>query len=144
MTAYLLDINVLIPLIWPRHIDQPKVEAWFRAKAIHSFATCSFTQAGFLRITSSLEVVRQRYTLSEARHLLLNLTKLEGHAFWPTTISYFEATASYEPRMHGPKQITDAYLLGLAKHHGGKLATLDKAVRSLAGPEHHDLVELIA
>jgi predicted nucleic acid-binding protein len=46
--------------------------------------------------------------------------------------------------MHGPKQITDAYLLGLAKHHGGKLATLDKAVRSLAGPEHHDLVELIA
>jgi toxin-antitoxin system PIN domain toxin len=144
MTHYLLDINVLIPLVWPRHIDQPKVEAWFRANAIHSFATCSFTQAGFLRITSSLEIVRQRYTLSEARQLLLNLTKLEGHAFWPTTIDYFGATTSFERRMHGPKQITDGYLLGIAKHHGGKLATLDKAVKSLAGPANSDLVELIA
>jgi predicted nucleic acid-binding protein len=45
--------------------------------------------------------------------------------------------------MHGPKQITDAYLLGIAKHHGGKLATLDKAVKSLAGPEFGDLVEFI-
>jgi predicted nucleic acid-binding protein len=45
--------------------------------------------------------------------------------------------------MHGPKQITDAYLLGIAKHHGGRLATLDKAIKSLAGPEFSGLVELI-
>ena len=144
MTHYLLDVNVLIPLIWPRHIDQPKVEAWFRANAIHSFATCSFTPAGVLRLTRDLEIVRQLYTLTEARQLLLNLTKLEGHAFWPTTISYFEATAPFVPRMHGPKQVTDGYLLGIAGSHGGELATMDKAIKSLAGPEHGDLVELIA
>jgi predicted nucleic acid-binding protein len=46
--------------------------------------------------------------------------------------------------MHGPKQITDGYLLGIARSHGGKLATMDKAIKSLAGPEHGDLVELIA
>jgi len=45
--------------------------------------------------------------------------------------------------MHGPKQITDAYLLGIAKLHGGKLAIMDKAVLSLAGPEFSDRVELI-
>jgi toxin-antitoxin system PIN domain toxin len=144
MTRYLLDTNVLIPLLWPKHTEQGKVVAWFTANAIGAFATCSFTQAGFLRITSSLEIMRQRYSLGEARQLLLSFTQLTGHAFWPTPISYFEATAPFERRMHGPKQITDGYLLGIAKHHGGKLATMDKAVKSLAGPEHRDLLELIA
>jgi len=143
VTSYLLDTNVLIPLLWPLHSEQAKVRKWFAAHASKSFATCSFTQAGFLRITSSIEVMRQHYALSDARALLLALTQQPGHAFWPTTISYFDATAPFERRMHGPKQITDAYLLGIAKHHGGRLATLDKAVVSLAGSECSDLVELI-
>jgi toxin-antitoxin system PIN domain toxin len=141
---YLLDTNVLIPLLWPMHTEQSKARKWFAANAAKSFATCSLTQTGFLRITSSLSITGERYSLSDARELLLAFTKWPGHAFWPTTISYFEATAPFERRMFGPKQITDAYLLGIAKHHGGKLATFDKAVKSLAGPEFSDLVELIA
>ena len=143
MIPYLLDTNVLIPLLWPLHGEQAKVRNWFFAHAAKSFATCSFTQAGFLRITSSIEVMRQRYALSDARALLLALTQQPGHTFWHTSIDFFEATAPFERRMHGSKQITDAYLLGIAKHHGGRLATLDKAVISLAGPESSDLVELI-
>jgi toxin-antitoxin system PIN domain toxin len=141
--SYLLDTNVLIPLLWPLHREQEKVRKWFFAHAAKSFATCSFTQAGFLRITTSLEIMRQRYALSDARALLLALTQQPGHTFWHTSIDFFEATAPFERRMHGPKQITDAYLLGIAKHHGGRLATLDKAVNSLAGPEFGDVVELI-
>jgi toxin-antitoxin system PIN domain toxin len=141
---YLLDTNVLIPLLWPLHTEQAKVRKWFAAHAAKSFATCSLTQAGFLRITSSLSITGERYSLSDARALLLEFTKLPGHAFWPTTISYFEATAPFEGRMFGPKQVTDAYLLGIAKHHGGKLATFDKAIKALAGPESSELVEFIA
>ena len=74
---------------------------------------------------------------------MLEFTRLPGHLFWPTPIDIFEATAPFEHRMHGPKQITDAYLLGLVKHHGGKLATFDRAILNLAGPEHAGLVELI-
>jgi hypothetical protein len=144
MTHYLLDTNVLIPLLWPKHSEQFKVRAWFKAHAAESFATCSLTQAGFLRITSSPAIMGERYALRDARELLLDLTRWPGHSFWPTTVSYFEATAPLERRMHGPKQITDGYLLGIAKHHGGKLATLDNAIRSLAGPELADHVELIA
>lgn len=143
MITYLLDTNVLIPLLWPLHTEQARTRAWFRANAEASFATCSFTQAGFLRITSSPAIMGERYALSDARELLLAFTKWPGHTFWPTTLSYFDATAPFERRMHGPKQITDAYLLGIAKHHGGKLATLDKAIKSLAGPEESHLVELI-
>lgn len=144
MTHYLLDTNVLIPLLWPLHTEQASLRRWFRANAETSFATCSLTQAGFLRITCSPAITGERFTLSDARALLLDFTKWPGHTFWPTTMSYFEATAPFERRMYGPKQITDAYLLGIAKHHGGKLATLDTAVKSLAGPEFSDLVELIA
>jgi len=144
VTRYLLDTNVLIPLLWPLHSEQAKARAWFRAHASKSFATCSFTQAGFLRIISSPAMIGERFALSDARELLLAFTKQPGHAFWPTTIDYFEATAPFERRMHGPKQITDAYLLGIARKHGGKLATMDKAVKSLAGPEFSHLVELIA
>jgi hypothetical protein len=144
MTRYLLDTNVLIPLLWPKHTGQAKVRAWFTKNAAKSFATCSLTQAGFLRITCSPFITGERFSLSDAQDLLLDFIRWPGHAFWPTPISYFEATAPFKRRMHGPKQITDGYLLGIAKHHGGKLATMDKAVKSLAGPEHRDLVELIA
>lgn len=144
MTHYLLDTNVLIPLLWPMHTEHAKARAWFMANATESFATCSLTQAGFLRITSSLAITGERYSLSDSRALLLDFTKRSGHSFWPTTISFFEATAPFERRMHGPKQITDAYLLGIAGQHGGKLATFDKAVKSLAGREFSHLVELIS
>jgi len=144
VTRYLLDTNVLIPLLWPRHNDRRRVEKWFRTNAMSSFATCSFTQAGFLRITCSREFVGEVFKWKEARELLFALTSLEGHEFWPTTIDVFAATDPVSRRMHGPKQITDAYLLGLAKHHGGKLATLDKAIVSLAGQELSEWVELIS
>ncbi len=96
-----------------------------------------------MRILSTPAIIGVHYDLREARELLLEFTKLPGHAFWPTTISYFEASAPFDRRLHGPKQVTDAYLLGLAKHHRGKLATLDKAIKHLAGEESADLVELI-
>jgi len=38
--------------------------------------------------------------------------------------------------------LTDAYLLGLAVHHRGKLAALDQGIASLAGRSGHG-VELI-
>ena len=143
MTRYLLDTNVLIPLLWPRHTDQEKADTWFRAKAISAFATCDFTQAGFVRISSSAQITEEKFKLYEARELLAQLTKLPGHTFWPTDIDVFEATQPLLRRLHGPKQITDAYLLAIARKHKGKLATMDRAILSLAGAEGAHLVELI-
>jgi len=42
-----------------------------------------------------------------------------------------QATEPFAARMVGHQQITDAYLLGLAIHHKGKLVTLDRATLSL-------------
>ena len=37
--------------------------------------------------------------------------------------------------MNGYQQVTDAYLLGLAIHRGGSLATLDERIAALADPK---------
>ena len=106
MTCYLLDVNVLIPILWPRHTEQARVRSWFLANASAAFATCSLTQAGFLRLTSTPEAMRETYTLRQARALLFAFVQQPGHIFWPTTIDVFEAISPFERRMQGAKQIT--------------------------------------
>jgi predicted nucleic acid-binding protein len=53
------------------------------------------------------------------------------HRFWSDDIGLPEGVAPFRDRLLGHRQITDAYLLGLAIHHGGKLATLDRGLLSL-------------
>ncbi len=55
-----------------------------------------------------------------------------SHVFWPDEISLCAALKPVQGRITGHQQITDAYLLGLAIHKRGRLATLDAAVPTLA------------
>jgi hypothetical protein len=108
-----------------------------------NFATRAITQAGFIRVSTQLAVIGGAIDVSEAKVSLQRLTARSEHAYWPMDISYLEAVEPFETRMQGYRQITDAFLLGLAIHHKGKLATLDRAIVYLAGPEFADYVELI-
>lgn len=49
-----------------------------------------------------------------------------------------------ESRLHGPKQVTDAYLLSLAVRHGGRFATFDQAaaLSAVRGTEESHLAVL--
>lgn len=143
MTRFLLDVNVLVAMHVPGNSDHERAKRWFDTTGSDCFSTCSITQAGFVRVSSQLKVKDGPIDFRELRIALGNLASLPGHTYWPMDIPYFEATDPFRPRMHGHRQVTDAFLLGLALHHGGKLATLDKATLHLAGPELADLVELI-
>jgi hypothetical protein len=46
--------------------------------------------------------------------------------------------------LQGHRQITDAYLLGLAAHNKAKLATMDKGIIHLAGKEFSEFVEYLS
>lgn len=46
-------------------------------------------------------------------------------------LGFPQAISSYSPRIVGQQQVTDAYLLGLAIHKKGKLATLDRALATV-------------
>jgi hypothetical protein len=142
--TFLLDVNVLFTLHQPRHVSYELVNRWFRPRSATHFATCPITQAGMLRLLVQEIAGFARFSIDEAYAALSNLVEHPRHVYWPDVPPYLDATAPLFKRMQGHRQITDAYLLGLAKHHGGKLATLDKAIVSLAGPEFSGLVELIA
>jgi predicted nucleic acid-binding protein len=53
------------------------------------------------------------------------------HRFWPDDVGFVQALGPFAQRLAGHQQVTDAYLLGLAMHRKGKLATMDRGVRAL-------------
>jgi uncharacterized protein len=142
--TFLLDVNVLFVLHQPRHISYEPVLRWFTRRPAVPFATCPITQAAMLRLLMQEIAGSTRFSIDEACAALENLVEHPRHVYWPDDTPYLEATTALLKRMQGHRQITDAYLLGLARHHGGKLATLDKAIVGLAGPEFAGLVEPIA
>jgi predicted nucleic acid-binding protein len=56
------------------------------------------------------------------------------HKFWPDDLSILDKTVVDNARIHGPKQVTDVYLLALAVKHGGRFVTFDGAVPLSAIP----------
>jgi uncharacterized protein len=127
---YLLDVNVLIALAWPSHVHYRQAQAWFLRKRTAGFRTCPVTETGFVRISSNPKFTPDAVTPAEALALLDRITALAGHAFWPDDLP-LKAVAHPDQPILGHRQVTDAYLLALAKSHGGKLATLDRGVLSL-------------
>jgi toxin-antitoxin system PIN domain toxin len=134
MSAVLLDVNVLIALLWPSHEAHALCRRWFEKQAHRSWATCALTQAGFVRIVSnpafSPDAPPARQVIE---HLARNLAH-PGHQFWPLDLSLEEAVRPFASRLYGHRQVTDAYLLGLAVHREGRLATLDAGIAALAPP----------
>ena len=127
----LLDVNVLVALSWPGHEAFARSHRWFARHAAAGWATCPITQAGFVRVVSNPAFSMLTITPREALANLAITMKHAGHHFWRDDISLQQSTASFASRMVGHQQITDAYLLGLAIHHKGKLITLDRATLSL-------------
>jgi len=129
MTAYLLDVNVLLALSWPGHEFHERVQKWFARNARKGWATCPMVEAGFVRISSNPAFSAHAVSPKEATDALRFNTKHFAHQFWADDIPVVGALAKLQDRVVGHQQITDAYLLALAMHHRGKLATLDQGIR---------------
>lgn len=131
MAAILLDVNVLVALFWFDHTDNDAAWRWFRQNEKSGWATCPITQAAFVRLVSTPSFSREAVSPVEAITLLEEALDRSTHEFWPDDLSFAEAAAYLRPDLSGHKQITDAYLLGLAIHHQTKLATFDRPLASL-------------
>lgn len=145
MTCHLLDVNMLIALMWPAHEEHRKVRNWFRQLAQAEWATCPFTQAAFVRIVSNPAFSSDAVAPQEAVGILETNLKHPGHQFWADDASFVKAVQPFAGKLVGHKQVTDAYLLGLAMHKKGKLVSLDRGILELL-PEkgmERDLVILL-
>ena len=139
MTVYLLDVNVLLALSWPGHQFHETVHKWFAKNASKGWATCPMVEAGFVRILSNPAFSPQAVSPKEAADALKFNTKHAAHRFWPDDIPLVSALEHFQGRVAG--QVTDAYVLALAIHHRGKLATLDRGIRAWGNQEAVELIE---
>jgi toxin-antitoxin system PIN domain toxin len=124
----LLDVNVLIALLDDAHVFSRRANEWLDA-APRAIATCPIVENGVVRIMSAPAYsATHRATPGQVAEGLRALAEAVDHAFWPDNLSVLDEGTLDFTRLHGHRQITDAYLLALAVRQGGVLATFDAAV----------------
>ncbi len=142
MTAYLLDVNVLLALSDPMHVHHEAAHQWFAEKGSQAWATCPITENGFVRVASNPQYPNRPGDVPVVLVILRRFCGAAGHVFWAEDISLREVLRPDVVLTHA--QITDAYLLALAARKGGKLASLDQRIPAAAVPGGADALELIA
>jgi toxin-antitoxin system PIN domain toxin len=129
----LLDVNVLLALLDADHVDHRRARQWLASEMRHGWASCALTQNGFVRVIS-----QPRYPSpvppAEAVERLRRATATEHHEFWPCSVSLLDARRVNASHVHGPRQVTDAYLLALAVQHGGRFVSFDRSIPLSAAP----------
>jgi hypothetical protein len=120
---YLLDVNVLIALIDPMHVQHDRAHDWFATMGHHAWATCPLTENGVLRIVGHARYPNSPGTPAAVAELIAILRSLDGHEFWPDDVTLFDSQRIDSARLLDSGQVTDTYLLALAVAHGGKFAT---------------------
>ncbi|MCW5880339.1 MAG: PIN domain-containing protein [Anaerolineae bacterium] len=126
MTAYLLDVNVLIALMDPMHAHHEIAHRWFASRGHMAWATCPITENGFVRILGHPNYPDGPGGIAAAYELLRVACSHSGHRFWADELSILDVLTPTALATHAV--ITDIYLLALAVHFRGKLASLDTRI----------------
>lgn len=124
----LLDVNVLLALFNREHAHHDVAHDWFADAAGLKWATCATTQNGLIRIISNPASRTAGFRAVEAANFLRRFCSSTEHVFWDESISLNDTTLFDLSQVAGYRQITDVYLLGLAKKHGGTLVTFDASI----------------
>ncbi len=140
----LLDVNVLIALLDQAHPHHDTASAWLKANIGHGWASCPITQNGCIRIMSQASYPGARPVARIIERLRGGLNHA-AHVFWPDDVSIVDPRIVDDTRVHSARQITDTYLLALARKHDGRLVTFDSgiALAAVKGATKKHLVTLI-
>ena len=139
----LLDVNVLIALLDSDHAFHERARQWFGRNASRGWASCPMTQNGCVRVMAhagypnALPVPPVMERLREA-------TRSPYHEFWADDVSLLDPRVADASRIHGPRQLTDFYLLALAVRRNGWFVTFDASVftSAIKGAEKRHVVAL--
>lgn len=123
----LLDVNVLIALLDADHSLHGPATHWFAAHAAAGWASCPITQNGCVRVMSGSGYPNP-LPVSAVVERLIEATSHKLHEFWPDAVSLLDAPVLDASRVHGPRQVTDLYLLALAVSRRGRLVTFDRSI----------------
>ena len=129
----LLDVNVLLALAWPNHQFHSAASRRLDKSSDH-WATCALTELGFIRISSNPAAVGTAKSPGEAARLLAQMVSDPLHVYLdqlpsPTSTGFLEGFDA----LLGSQQVTDAYLVSLARKHRATLMTFDARLGVLGG-----------
>ena len=122
---YLLDANVLIALTVEEHEHHERSTTW--AATADRFAVCPIVEGALVRF-----LLRLGESAATAADMVQRIHVLPSCEFWTDSISYADADLDH---VVGHRQVTDAYLVSLARTHSAALATLDAGLASSV-PDH--------
>ncbi len=126
----LLDANVLIALLVADHVHHDAAETWFGASR-DPFATCPITEGALVRL-----LVREGVAARTAQRMLDTLAAHPRYEFWADDATYRDVPLG---EVVGHRQVTDTYLVHLARSRGARLATMDRGLAD----QHGEVVDLV-
>ena len=110
----LLDVNVLIALVDPRHVHHESAHRWFADHQQLGWATCPITQNGVLRVLGHARYPNGPGSPAAVLPLLEALIAHPQHVFWSDAISLVGPGLLNHQALLDSGQITDLYLLAMA------------------------------
>lgn len=131
----LLDANVLIAITDEAHEHHGAASQWLATHV--RWALCPITEGALVRY-----LVRRGVAASQCQRILADWKARENVDFYPDSLGFEAITLQH---VVGHRQVTDAYLLALAKVNQAVLATFDVGILVRAeatGEQRH--VELVA
>lgn len=143
MIVYLLDVNVLIALVDPAHIQHDQAHEWFARVGRKAFATCPLTENGLVRIIGNAKYPNSPGPPSVVLPSLAAIRGLAGHKFWRDDLSIADEEFFCAELLSSHSRVTDSYLLALAHANGGRLATMDQKLATEVVPGGRRALELI-
>ena len=123
MKPALLDVNVLLALAWPNHQHHGDANRWFERESRFGWVTISITQLAFIRLSSNPKFSPFAVSPVDAARMMKRLSEHSEHRFWDTPEAIDPDIFS---RSTGHQQVTDAFLVEMARQRNGRLVSFDR------------------
>jgi uncharacterized protein len=137
----LLDVNLLVALFDPNHIHHDIAHDWFADHRADGWATCPVTENGFVRVLSNPVYGSGVSRVADLVARLRTFCSAKDHTFWEGGVSLHDVGLFRPESIAGPRQLTNVYLLGLARRMRGRLATFDRTIplAAVVGATRNDI-----
>jgi toxin-antitoxin system PIN domain toxin len=109
-------------------VNHEPAHAWLSANRRNGWATCPITENGLVRILSNAAYSGVHESSAAIRDRLDSFCASGDHVFWGDEISLRDQRLFTWPASVTHRQVTDVYLLALARYKRGRLATFDRRI----------------
>lgn len=132
MSNFFLDANVVLALLWDRHMHSEQARRWFYEDSEEDFFFCRFTQIAVLRLLTTQSVMGNDVRNMAGAWAAWDRLVVDSRVRFMNEPVHIEIAFRSQSRLltPSPKVWADAYLLAFASLAGLTLVTFDRSLRS--------------